>query len=232
MVLFEISEWLNTEGFLSKFQVLTFMNYNEPTVTAFSVLLHPNITSSESTVLEEKPSEIHLDDISKNVGDKWRSLLTHLGVPLARSKAFLVECFGNPVSACLEGLVFWREGNKPCKEATWRVLLEALEEGAERKSYAKRLENVLIRNVSEPQPTADRETRRNARECKSKKRDSLKNIRILRFDAFTMMTITRRHNIHLICTLNYNCILKSPHKRQPAFIIVCFIVTNTLLAVL
>ena len=83
------------------------------------------------------------------------------------SKAFLIECIGNPVSACLEGLVYWREGNKPCKEATWRVLLEALEEGAERKSYAKRLRNALIRNASrsEHQPGTERETTHNTREC-------------------------------------------------------------------
>ena len=55
--------------------------------------------------------------------------------------------------------MYWREGNKPCKEATWSVLLEALEEGAERKSYAKRLRNALIRSASEHQPRTERETK-------------------------------------------------------------------------
>ena len=99
-------------------------------------------------VLEDKPSDIDLDRISKDVGDKWRSLLTHLGVPLAKSKVYLQESLGNPVSACLEGLVFWREGNKPCKEATWRVLLEALEEGAERRDYARKLREDIIEGVT------------------------------------------------------------------------------------
>ena len=89
--------------------------------------------------MQGKPSEIDLDDVSKNAGDKWRSLLTHLGVPLAKCKALYDESRGNPISACFEGLVFWREGNKPCKPATWFVLLEALEKGAEKAEYAKDL---------------------------------------------------------------------------------------------
>ena len=84
------------------------------------------------------PSEIDLDDISKNAGDKWRSLLTHLGVPLTKCKSLYDESRGNPVSACFEGLVFWREGNKPCRPPTWSVLLEALEKGAEKREYAQR----------------------------------------------------------------------------------------------
>ena len=82
------------------------------------------------------------------MGDKWRSLLTHLGVPLTKSKTFLQECQGNPVSACLEGLVFWRDGNKPCKKATWGVLLEALEEGAERRDYAEKLREDIIKGAT------------------------------------------------------------------------------------
>ena len=94
--------------------------------------------------LEGKPTEIELDKVCKNAGDNWRSLLTNLGVPLAKYKALFVESRGDPVSACFEGLVFWREGNEPCKPPTWSVLLEALENGAEKREYAKRLREDLI----------------------------------------------------------------------------------------
>ena len=74
----------------------------------------------------------------------WRSLLTQLGVPMAKCKAVYEESRGNPVSACFEGLVFWREGNEPCRPPTWSVLLEALEKGAEKREYAERLREALI----------------------------------------------------------------------------------------
>jgi hypothetical protein len=84
---------------------------------------------------EGKPSEIVLDQVSKNVGEKWRSLLTHLGVPSCKIAAYPAD----PISACFQGLVFWREGNDPCRPPTWTVLLEAIEAGAERKDYACQL---------------------------------------------------------------------------------------------
>ena len=94
--------------------------------------------------LTKKPSEIDLDNVSKNVGGNWRSLLTHLGVPSAKCKALLQESSSNTESACFQGLVFWREGNKPCKEANWSVLLEALEKGAERGDYAETLRREIV----------------------------------------------------------------------------------------
>ena len=87
--------------------------------------------------LEGKPTEIDLDLVCKNVGDKWRSLLTHLGVPLVKYKALFEESRGDPIRACFEGLVFWREGNEPCRPPTWSVLLEALKKGAEKREYAE-----------------------------------------------------------------------------------------------
>ena len=101
--------------------------------------------------LEGTPSEIDLDRVSKKAGDKWRSLLTHLGVPSAKCNALFVESRGDPVSACFEGLVFWKEGNEPCRPPTWSVLLEALEKGAEKREYAKRLREILIEssNISQ-----------------------------------------------------------------------------------
>ena len=98
--------------------------------------------------LEGKPTEIDLDDVSRNAGDKWRSLLTHLGVPLAKYKALFEESQGNPIRACFEGLVFWREGNEPCRPPTWSVLLEALERGAEKREYFRELEEDIISKYS------------------------------------------------------------------------------------
>ena len=103
--------------------------------------------------LEGKPSEIDLDKVSKNVGDKWRSLLTHLGVPLAKCKTLFVESRGDPVSACFEGLVFWREGNEPCRPPTWSVLLEAVEKGAEKRDYAEELRKKI--EAEEVQPPGE-----------------------------------------------------------------------------
>jgi hypothetical protein len=102
--------------------------------------------------LTKKPSEIDLDNVSKNVGGNWRSLLTHLGVPSAKCKALLQESSSNTESACFQGLVFWREGNKPCKEASWSVLLEALEKGAERGDYAEELKIMVVQNVTAKTP--------------------------------------------------------------------------------
>ena len=96
------------------------------------------------TVLTKKPSEIDLDNISKNVGGNWRSLLTHLGVPSDKCKALLQESCGSTESACFQGLVFWREGNKPCKKASWSVLLEALKKGAQRGDYVEELRREII----------------------------------------------------------------------------------------
>ena len=94
--------------------------------------------------LEGKPSEIDLDKVSKNAGDEWRSLLTHLGVPLVKCKTLYEESRGNPVSACFAGLAYWREGNELCKPATWSVLLEALEKGAEKREYARELREEIV----------------------------------------------------------------------------------------
>ena len=64
-------------------------------------------------------------------------MLTHLGVPSTKYEALNMECLRKPVDTCFKGLLFWREGNKPCKPPTWSVLLEALEKGAEMKDLAK-----------------------------------------------------------------------------------------------
>ena len=106
--------------------------------------------------MEGKPTEIDLDTVSKNAGDKWRSFLTHLGVPLAKCKALFVESRGDPVSACFEGLVFWREGNEPCRLPTWSVLLEALEKGAEKREYTQSLREDLIGSSNISQRKFDR----------------------------------------------------------------------------
>ena len=100
--------------------------------------------------LNEKPSEIDLDEISKEVGEKWRSLLTHLGIPLTKIKSLYENNHGNPTSTCFEGLHFWREGNEPCKPATWSVLLTALEKGAEKKDYACTRREELLSKESSP----------------------------------------------------------------------------------
>ena len=104
--------------------------------------------------MEETPSEIELDGVSKIAGDKWRSLLTHLGVPMAKYKALSEESQGKPVNACFEGLVFWREGNEPCRPATWSVLLEALEKGAEKREYAKTLQQRIVDTAAKGEETA------------------------------------------------------------------------------
>ena len=108
--------------------------------------------------LAGKPSEIDLDRVSKIARDKWRSLLTRLGVPLAKCKSLYEESRGNPVSACFKGLVFWREGNEPCRLPTWSVLLEALEEGAEMREYVKRLREDLKGSSSFSQSKSDHMT--------------------------------------------------------------------------
>ena len=85
----------------------------------------------------------------------WRSLLIQLGIPAAKIKSLLQESRGNPARACFEGLVFWREGNKPCRPPTWSVLLDALEKGVEKREYAERLREALIGSSSISQSKFD-----------------------------------------------------------------------------
>ena len=80
--------------------------------------------------------------------------MTHLGVPSAKYKALYEESRGNPVRACFEGLVFWRNGNEPCRPATWSVLLEALEKGAEKREYAKSLRQGIVDTATKGEETA------------------------------------------------------------------------------
>ena len=99
--------------------------------------------------LKEKPSEIDLDEIYKGVGVGWRSLLTHLGLPLAKIRSLQEESRGDPNATCFCGLVFWRDGNEPCRPATWEVLLEALDKGAEMKEYASELKEKVCAKVKD-----------------------------------------------------------------------------------
>ena len=124
-------------------------------VLGVRMCMHVRVTAAvlysiSCIALEGKPTEIDLDKVSKNAGDKWRSLLTHLGVPLAKCKELFVESRGDPVNACFEGLVFWREGNKPCRPPTWSVLQEALEEGAEKREYAGELRKEFEAKETQP----------------------------------------------------------------------------------
>ena len=99
------------------------------------------------TVLQAKPPEDELDLITKEVGNKWKSLLVQLGVPSGKIKSFLHDNNNVSSSACFDGLVYWRDGNKPCKPATWSVLLEAIEKGAEQKEYAQEIRDKLCSKV-------------------------------------------------------------------------------------
>ena len=94
--------------------------------------------------LEAAPSEEDLSGVSKEAGDGWRNLLRHLGVPEVKVDFFLEVHRSNSVRACFEALVFWREGNEPCRPATWSVLLEALEKGAGKREYARDLREKIV----------------------------------------------------------------------------------------
>ena len=85
-----------------------------------------------------------MDEISKIVGGNWKGLLIHLGIPSATVEAFPQDNLEKSWSTCRDGLVFWREGNIPCKPATWSVLLEAVEKGAEMKDYADSKRSTLL----------------------------------------------------------------------------------------
>ena len=94
--------------------------------------------------MDDCPSEIELDEVSKIVGGQWKSLLVHLGIPVPKTESFLHDNLGKTQSACFYGLVFWREGNVPNRPATWSVLLDALEKGAGLKEYADRRRSELL----------------------------------------------------------------------------------------
>ena len=99
--------------------------------------------------LEATPSEEDLNEVSKEAGDGWRNLLRHLGVPEVKVDSLLEDHrSGNPVRACFEGLVFWREGNVPCRPPTWSVLLEAFEKGAEKREYARGLREKIVSRLT------------------------------------------------------------------------------------
>ena len=85
--------------------------------------------------------------ISKNIGGNWKILLNQLGVSHAKITSLLQENSGSVLSACWEGLVYWRKGNEQCEPATWSVLLDAMENEAEMKGYAKELRDQLLSKV-------------------------------------------------------------------------------------
>ena len=89
--------------------------------------------------LKGKLSHIDLKAISEEVNGDCRSFLTYLGVPSTKIRTLREKLKHDPVEICLHGLDFWRKGNKPCRPATWSILCEALEKGAERGEYAREL---------------------------------------------------------------------------------------------
>ena len=105
------------------------------------VYYYPNYTLYY-VALEKTPSEIDLDNVGRRVGGD-SSFLVHLGVPVDKIKPLSKE-YRNPVDACFFGLVYWRDGNIRNKALTWSVLLEALEEGGERKGYARELREDIV----------------------------------------------------------------------------------------
>ena len=96
--------------------------------------------------LQQKPSEKDLDNISKEVGGGWRSLLMQLGVPYATIEQLLQKHSGDPSAACLNGLVLWRNGSEKYCPPTWSSLLEALR-SAEKVELAQELERDLLKDA-------------------------------------------------------------------------------------
>ena len=99
--------------------------------------------------LEGVLSDTDLHAISEEVNGDWRSFLTHLGVPVTKIRTLREKLEHDPVKICLHGLVFWKEGHKECRPATWPVLHEALEKGAERSEYARELEKSIAGKTDE-----------------------------------------------------------------------------------
>ena len=89
-----------------------------------------------SSRLDDRPSEIELDEVSKIVGGQWKSLLIHLGVPASKRESSFHDNLGRTQPTCFDSLLFWQKRNEPCRPATWSILLDALEKGAELKEYA------------------------------------------------------------------------------------------------
>jgi hypothetical protein len=121
---------------------------------------NPNVEEGapEPAVLscfQQKPSEKDLDNISKEVGGDWKSLLVQLGVPYATIEQLLQKHFGDPSAACLNGLVLWRNGSEKYCPPTWSSLLKALR-GAEKVELAQELERGLLKDTGHhPQGFAD-----------------------------------------------------------------------------
>ena len=91
--------------------------------------------------MKDKPTQKNLDQISKKVGNSWRSLLTQLGEDSATIEGFRLDAPGNTKEACFKGLVHWWNGNAD-EPVTWETLLKALRD-ADMKGYADDLEKEL-----------------------------------------------------------------------------------------
>ena len=90
--------------------------------------------------MKSKPTQKNLDQISKKVGNNWRSLLIQLGEDDTTVEGFRGDALGTK-EACFKGLVHWWNGNAD-EPVTWETLLKALRD-ADMKGYADDLEKEL-----------------------------------------------------------------------------------------
>ena len=112
------------------------------------VQFYYHISSILGEILSTKPTERDLDDISKEIGKRWRSFLIRLNVPYLQIE-MEYEKFKDPVQTILSCLVGWREGKwKECEPVTWKSLLVALEDGAEQKGHAESLRRKLTERAT------------------------------------------------------------------------------------
>jgi V8-like Glu-specific endopeptidase len=78
-----------------------------------------------ASALDDKPSEIQLISVSREVGGKWKAVLVNLEIKKNKIDSILQTTFGDVENACFEGLVYWRSGNAS-QPVTWKTLFESL----------------------------------------------------------------------------------------------------------
>ena len=77
------------------------------------------------SALDDKPSEIQLISVSREVGGKWKAVLVNLEIKKNKIDSILQTTFGDVENACFDGLVYWRSGNAS-QPVTWRTLFQSL----------------------------------------------------------------------------------------------------------
>lgn len=108
----------------------TSVPFGDSSVNGQTPDVHENASSlyqEKPGLYQEKPDQTHLDWVARNVGDKWRTLLTMLGVDFAIVEECYEKYHNNEVNTCFAVLANWSRGKIETEQPiSYGTLFDAL----------------------------------------------------------------------------------------------------------